>query len=286
MYKVSKLAAGSVIAATAALGTASIALADGYEPRRVAYERPADWSGVYFGVGSGYQWSTIDVAHVPGGVFPGTTGIGISSDHDDAFVSAHLGVQHQWGALVLGVEGGWMSTLRDRKGSAEFCDSVPAVLQNPILKPGDFCSARLNDILTIGGRAGWAAGRWMPYVTGGYANASVDFENRIPQPGALGAAGATTLQEQAHTRLGGWYIGGGVEWGISPGWTVGVEYRHYDFSSRDATAYSACTATATNGCPFAAVGLPLEKVRIDDTTDTVSARVSWRWGRPEAAPLK
>ena len=58
MYKVSKLAAGSVIAATAALGTASVALADGYEPRRVVYERPMDWSGVYFGVGSGYQWST------------------------------------------------------------------------------------------------------------------------------------------------------------------------------------------------------------------------------------
>ena len=91
MYKVSKLAAGSVIAATAALGGASVALADGYEPRRVAYERPTDWSGVYFGVGSGYQWSSIDVAHVPG-AFP--TGIGITSNHDESFVSAHLGLQH------------------------------------------------------------------------------------------------------------------------------------------------------------------------------------------------
>src|SRR5215467_5468831 len=244
MYKVSKLAAGSVIAATAALGTASVALADGYEPRRVAYERPADWSGVYFGVGSGFQWSTIDVAHVPGGVFPGTTGIGISSTHDDAFVSAHLGVQHQFGAIVLGVEGGWMSTLRDRKGSAEFCDSVPAVLQNPILAPGNFCSARLNDILTIGGRAGWAAGRWMPYVTGGYATARFAHEEwTLP-----GAGGAQTKIDESATRHDGWYLGGGVEWQVSPGWTTGLEYRHYEFDTR-----------VTNVASPAGVNLGLER---------------------------
>jgi opacity protein-like surface antigen len=280
MYQVSKLAAGSVIAATAALGGASVALADGYSAPRVAYERPADWSGVYFGVGSGYEWSTVDVSHVQGlGWTAG--GIGISSTHDTGFVSAHLGVQHQFGAIVVGVEGGWMSTLRGDDGSKEFCDSIPGVLANPIVAPGKFCSGSLNDILTLGARAGYAMGRWMPYVTGGYANASVDFENRIP--GAV--PGASILQEQASARLNGWYIGGGLEWAISPGWTAGVEYRHYDFGSRDVTANSACTSAVT-GCPFAAIGLPVERVQFGDTTDTVSARVSWRWGRPDAAPLK
>ena len=62
MYNLSKLAAGSVIVATAALGSAGVALADGYAPKgKVVYERPSDWSGVYFGVSSGYQWSSIDV---------------------------------------------------------------------------------------------------------------------------------------------------------------------------------------------------------------------------------
>jgi outer membrane immunogenic protein len=281
MYKVSKLAAGSVIAATAALGTASVALADGYEPRRVVYERPMDWSGVYFGVGSGYQWSTIDV-HGPAA----PAGFGISSTHDEGFVNAHLGVQHQWGALVLGVEGGWMSTLRTRDGSHEFCDSVPGVLTFPVLAGGNFCQGQLNDILTIGGRAGWAVGRWMPYVTGGYANAGLDFTDRSTAPGAAGAAGATILQEEAHTRVGGWYIGGGVEWAISPGWSTGIEYRHYEFDTRHATAYSGCSAANTTGCNSAALGVPLENVRFTDTTDTISARVTWRWGRPEAAPLK
>src|SRR5213592_15662 len=111
MYKPSKLAAGSVIATAAALGSAGVALADGYAPKgKVVYERPSDWSGVYFGVGSGYQWSSIDVDHVPSAVFP--TGIGISSDQSDAFASAHVGVQHQFGSVVLVIEGGWMSSLR------------------------------------------------------------------------------------------------------------------------------------------------------------------------------
>ena len=249
-----------------------MALADVYEPRKVVYERPMDWSGVYFGVGSGYQWSTVDVTG---------PALGISSSHDDAFVSAHIGAQHQFGAIVLGVEGGWMSTFRDRNGSGEHCDSVPPVLTAPIIAPGDFCHGRLQDIFTIGARAGYAAGRWLPYVTGGYANGAFDFENRVPGV----SPGGTVLQEEAHARLGGWHIGGDLEWAISPGWSTGIEYRHYEFDNRTTTAFSAC-AGSTPGCPFGAVGIPLERVKIGDTTDSVEARVTWRWGREPAAPLK
>jgi opacity protein-like surface antigen len=287
MSILSKMAAGSVIVATAALGGATLALADGSAPKKVAYERPADWSGVYFGVGSGYQWSSIDV-HGPAA----PAGFGISSDHDETFVAAHIGVQHQWGALVLGIEAGWMSTIRDRDGNSEFCNNGPlgaqAALTNSVLAAGgNFCSARLQDIWTIGGRAGWALGHWMPYLTGGYANAGVDFAERSPTPGALGTAGATILQEQAHDRLPGWYLGGGFEWTISPGWTTGIEYRHYEFDTRHTTAYSSCSSVNTTGCNSGALGLPLENVRFSDTTDTIELRVSWRWGREQAAaPLK
>ena len=31
---------------------------------------------------------------------------------------------------------------------------------------------RFDDVLTIGPRLGWAMGKWMPYLTGGYANAA------------------------------------------------------------------------------------------------------------------
>jgi outer membrane immunogenic protein len=255
MYKVSKIAAGSVIAATAAVAGASVALADVYEPRKVVYERPLDWSGVYFGVGSGYQWSSITASNV----------LSITSDHDQAFVGAHLGAQHQFGAIVVGVEGGWMTTFRDNDGSSEACGSPLGSLS---------CTARLQDILNIGGRIGYAAGKWLPYVTGGYANGAFDFNVRERAPGAPGAAGATVLVETAHERLNGWYIGGGLEWAISPGWSTGIEYRHYEFEARNTTSFNPATGGA------------VEPVRMDATTDSVEARVSWRWGRPEAAPLK
>jgi opacity protein-like surface antigen len=256
MYKLSKkLAAGSVVLAATALGGAGVALADGYvgKGKTVVYERPADWSGVYFGVGSGYQWSSIDVSN----------DISISSDHDDGFVSAHIGAQHQWGAVVLGIEGSWMSTLRGDDGSTDVCDSVLPSLTNPQIAPGNFCSARLQDIITVGGRIGWAAGHWMPYVTGGYANGGYDLNVRV----------GGTLIETAHTRLDGWYLGGGFEWQVSPGWTAGLEYKHYEFEDGSTTAH------------FPA-GPALETVRFDASTDSIAARVSWRWGRPEAKPLK
>ena len=126
MYNLSKLAAGSVIVAAAAIGSAGVALADGYAPKgKVVYERPSDWSGVYFGVSSGYQWSGVSVAHDPA-----AGGIGITSNHDETLVGGHIGAQHQFGSIVLGVEGGWMATLLDKKGSNEICDSVPGVLAN------------------------------------------------------------------------------------------------------------------------------------------------------------
>lgn len=254
MFKLSKVA-GSVIAAAAMFGGAGAAFADGYVPKgKVAYERPTSWSGFYFGVGSGYSWSSIDVSN----------DIGISSDHSEAFVSAHLGVQHQFGNVVLGIEGGWMSTLRGNDGSSEFCDSVLPSLTLPMINPGNFCSARLQDVLTIGARIGWAAGHWMPYVTGGYANAGNEFNTRV----------AGTAVETAHVRLDGWYLGGGFEWTVSPGWTVGLEYRHYEFEPATTTAFALPTGGA------------LETVRFDSSTDTISARVSWRWGRPEPKPLK
>ena len=177
MHIFSKLAAGSAILATVALGSTGLALADGYKAKgKVAFERPTDWSGVYFGIGSGYQWSSVDVVSA----VCGPNDIAISSDHADGIVSAHIGVQHQFGNIVLGVEGGWKSSYRDDDGSNEFCDSVTPSLTLPMITPGNFCSAKLNDVLTIGARAGWAAGHWMPYVTGGYANGGFDFARRIP----------------------------------------------------------------------------------------------------------
>src|SRR5262245_56827229 len=114
MYKISKLAAGSVIPATAALGGASVALADGYASPRVAYERPADWSGVYFGVSSGWAFTDIHWQYVT----PGTNNFNdplrtLNPSTDSGIVGGHIGIQHQFGQIVLGVEANLLWSVRD-----------------------------------------------------------------------------------------------------------------------------------------------------------------------------
>ena len=249
MYKLSKLA-GSVIVATAALGGASAALADGYSRApKVAYERPSDWSGVYFGLSSGYEWSSIRGSFPDAGTNFGTV------NYDTGIVGAHLGVQHQFGSIVLGVEGNWMSTFVDTQKN----NTCP-------IGGTSFCGARLDSVLTIGPRVGWAAGHWMPYVTGGYATTRFEFSGGPTSPPA-------NVSESAGTRNNGWYIGGGVEWMVSPGWTAGLEYRHYELNAQTAL-------------DFSPAGTPVERVRLDPTLDTVTARVTWKFGRESAVPLK
>jgi opacity protein-like surface antigen len=44
------------------------------------------------------------------------------------------------------------------------------------------------------------------------------------------------------------YFGGGVAWANSQNWMANIEYRHAEFDTRHATAYSGCSAANTTGC--------------------------------------
>ena len=228
-----------------------MALADGYEPKgRVAYERPSDWSGVYFGVQSGYTWSSIDATYINGGgVFKN------SWNHDEQTVGGQIGVQHQFGQIVVGVEGD-LSMAFLGKDASETCPNVAVV-----------CHARFNDVLTAGGRLGYAMGHWMPYVAGGYANGSFNRSTVAPVT-------QITL-DQDHARHSGWYIGGGADMVISPGWTVGLEYRHYEFDSAFHLAFNS-----------AGVEVLGSDNNMRASSDAVTLRTSWKFGREYAAPLK
>jgi outer membrane immunogenic protein len=247
MRKLNLLAAGTAVAAIAAFAGAGVAQADGYAGGgRVV--GPYNWSGLYFGVHSGWQWSSIDV----GFPFFGTS---FGNDHDSPVVGGHIGLQHQFGQIVLGVEGNLTTTSQNNAGDA------------PCPAAGATCSARLDDILSVGPRLGLAMGKWMPYVTGGYANAAYHF---------IARTNGTQIQtEEARARVNGWYIGGGVEMALSHGWTVGIEYRHYDFGDKTVAAFSPA-GTFIEPAQF-----------VDPTAEVFTIRASWKLGRPErVVPLK
>jgi outer membrane immunogenic protein len=257
MKVVCKLAAGLALAASAVVVSVGIAQADGAAARAApTAAAPTSWSGLYFGVHSGYQWSSVNVQNP---TFPP----GFDFDHDSAVVGGQIGLQHQFGLWVLGIEGGLTTTYQNNPGS------TTCFAPGPQLTPGGLgnCSARLDDILTIGPRLGYAMGNWMPYVTGGYANGAYHFYGRT--------IGTQIQNEEARARLSGWYIGAGIEMAFAHGWSVGLEYRHYDFGDKIATA-------------FTPAGLFLEPAQFQDATaDSITIRASWKLGRPEPArPLK
>jgi opacity protein-like surface antigen len=250
MKVVRKLAAGLAVAATAVVASVGIAQADGAAARAApTAAAPTSWSGLYFGVHSGWQWSNI---HVENPAFPP----GLTVDHDSAIVGGQIGLQHQFGQIVIGVEGNLTTSYQNNPGDAP-CPGAPLT---------STCSHRFDDVLTIGPRLGFAMGHWMPYITGGYANGAFHVISRTN--------GTQVQTEEARARLSGWYIGAGVDMALSHGWVVGLEYRHYDFEDRTTVA-------------FAPNGTFLENLRFDSTSDTFTIRASWKLGRPEPArPLK
>jgi len=212
-------------------------------PAAAAY----DWSGFYIGGEAGWQGSRIGLSEPPGG------GPLTYEPHQDSFaLGAHVGAQRQFGQLVLGVEGAFASGF----GQATFGTSGVN-----IFFPGGtaIAHAKENDIWSVGGRAGWAIGNWMPYITGGCANGSSEFDAQTTGSGPT---------QTATTREGGTYIGGGVDWALMNNWIIGVEYRHYDFGNK--------TVIANSSNPVVT-----GPVIFNVSTDTVMARVSYKfnWGK-------
>src|SRR5215831_10652598 len=92
----------TVIAALALVGVAGSARADGYAAPRVAYEKPANWTGLYGGIDAGWMGTNFDWAFDP--PIPAAPHQAYSLHTDGGFVGVHGGYQHQFGAIVVGVE--------------------------------------------------------------------------------------------------------------------------------------------------------------------------------------
>jgi len=210
-----------------------------------------DWSGWYIGGDAGWQRSRIGLSDPD----PGFT-LTYHPRYDSFALGAHIGAQRQFGQFVFGVEGGYLA------GFGEV--SLGATPAPPIFSSGGFGTAqtKLRDLWNIGGRAGWAMGNWMLYVAGGYANGAFQYDAKSVPP-TLGNG-----FEHAKATTGGAYIGGGTEWALLNNLIFGVEYRHYFFSAKTVTSEFFNGVSHTPGF----------STRFDPSTDTVLARLSYKFG--------
>lgn len=196
-----------------------------------------NWTGWYVGGNVGYGWanntgglwdSQVDTPTVAiagyfalgGNVLPGVKPSGVIG-------GAQAGYNWQAASWVLGVVADIQAADMQAFGSATV---TPGVGSTTIQTN----NARIDWFGTVRGKVGYAANNWLFYGTGGVAygqvKSSLAFNcvGCIPQTLWAGATSSTQV---------GWAAGAGIEVGLSPNWTAGVEYLHIDLGSISTTAF-------------------------------------------------
>jgi outer membrane immunogenic protein len=190
------------------------------------YKAPAEvqvynWTGFYIGIngGGGFgrsQWDSI----------------GSSFDVSGGLVGGTVGYNYQFGQAVVGVEGDidWADINGTTNTACPFG-----------------CKTTDNWLSTVRGRLGYAADRFMPFVTGGAAFGDI----RASTPGFAGASNTEA----------GWTVGAGLEFAIAGNWTAKAEYLYVDLGKFNCGI--SCGAAATDNVSF--------------TTNLVRAGVNYRF---------
>jgi outer membrane immunogenic protein len=149
-----------------------------------------NWTGLYFGINGGgafgtSSWDSTGSRDVSGGLVGGT-----------------IGYNWQAAQTVFGLE-----------GDLDWADINGTSTTNC---PGG-CKTSDSWLSTVRGRLGYAADRFLPYVTGGAAFGDI----RASAPG---------FGTQSDTKAG-WTLGGGLEAALVGNWTAKVEYLYVDLGS-------------------------------------------------------
>jgi outer membrane immunogenic protein len=182
-----------------------------------------------------------------------------SIDTDSPVFGWHIGYQYQFGRWVIGAEAS-LSTFFDRHREEARC-AFP-------LPFDDRCDAwGPKSFWTAGGRLGYALfDPWLIYVSGGYAETEVRTAARFGGVGVPPAPNASPVFDN-DTRTSGWYVGGGVEYGLTRNIWLGLDCQHIDFGS----ATQCGTPINSSACTVA-----LFTRDIDTKSDIVRVRVSVR----------
>lgn len=217
-----------------------------------------DWGGVYAGVHVGATIGSSDPRRLASQVTSGLTTPGAISSTVNSMVGfrdtsatklsygAFAGANWQWDDVVLGVEGDYTrSDLRLRNSSTQAQTyTPPASTEQYDLRVTSRSNVRVQDWGTLRARIGWAAGMFMPYITGGVAIGGVNTQTSataswdrysiavLPRTYLDSGAASSTI-----TRNGimfGRAIGAGVDVQLMPGAFLRGEYLHVRFADSGA----------------------------------------------------
>lgn len=243
------------LAAVGTVGFASNAAQAGgsFKDEPVPYIAAYNWSGLYIGGHVGGAWSEVERRYPLADHYVDTPGTVISHEAEGVLAGGHLGLQHQFGNLVVGGE----LTLSNGELDAHSRDNTSSVGNNPV-----DLDTEVRSIFTATVRLGYAWDRWLVYAKGGYANAKVEVSSNDP----------SDFASSTH-RHDGWVAGAGLEYALLRDVILGLEYNFMDFDSR--THSAPCTPSCASPT--------FQNTIVDPEVQTVVARLTFKLGR-EAAP--
>ena len=207
-------------------GAADLSVAPLYKAPPAQVTQAYNWTGFYLGINGGGGWghSNWDTSAASIGISGGVAG-------------GTAGYNWQFGNAVLGLEADvdW-ANLKGTSTSA--------------LCPAG-CTTSDTWLSTVRGRAGYAFGGVLPYITGGLAMGDI----RATTPGFAGASSSNA----------GWTVGGGIEFALPGNWSAKAEYLHVDLGSFN------CGANCN--------GLPTDNVSMHDNVVRAGVNYRFGWGR-------
>jgi outer membrane immunogenic protein len=227
------------------------------------------WSGFYVGATAGGAWSDPGVASNVTGLFCSNGGGAFCPYQAITFAAANpahygpkasgfvggadLGYNWQIGRWVAGLEADLSSSLSGSSAAS----GITTLQQSPLTTSSVTGSVneRLDYFGSARGRLGYSPyERLLVYGTGGlaygHATSSTSLDGLIggsscfcgPPPVSTASASAI---------LTGWTAGGGLEWMLTPHWTIRGEYLFYDLGHLN---YSTPQLIYTNGAGRPAIG--------------------------------
>jgi outer membrane immunogenic protein len=157
------------------------------------------WTGFYLGANAGSGWAS-------GTLTDNFTGASLSASQAGFIGGGQAGYNYQWANFVLGAE--WNideASLRATRSTTRFDATA---------------NTRLID--TLAARFGWAFGEllWYGKAGGGFANNNATITDI-----------ATGASITGSNTSGGWLLGTGLEYLVTPNWTIKAEYDYLGLES-------------------------------------------------------
>ncbi|WP_323765565.1 outer membrane protein [Marinovum sp.] len=215
--RLSRIPLGALLAALVCAGGAQAAGLDPTPPVApipipIPAPQVADWSGFHGGLSANYARGHLDWEDNNGGFFAFAPGDDFDVEIERGAAGMQLGYSWQTSNnLVLGLELSGM--VLDLEHTAD----------SPYFGSDEF-SGRIRNPLALTGQVGLARGRWQPYVEAGVASALVGINHTD-----------NVLNEEfdSEEQRTGYVAGVGLGYKISDRFSVGMNYRHFDFGTME-----------------------------------------------------